>query len=58
MARSKSVTPRRRMASCQRGSARTAASHSTNSSSTMAGCAPGTCSHDSTRPSESDTTAS
>ena len=41
MARLKSVTPRLRMAACQRGSARTAASHSTNSSSTMAGWTPG-----------------
>ncbi len=35
MARLKSVTPRLRMASCQRGSARTAASHSKNSSNTI-----------------------
>src|SRR6185295_18796645 len=58
IARLRSVTPRLRMAACQRGSARTAASQSTNSSSTMAGWAPGTCSHARTRPSESDTTAS
>ena len=58
MVRLKSVTPRRRIASCQRGSARTAASHSPNSSSTMAGCTPGMCSQDSTRPRDSETTAS
>jgi len=58
MVRLRSVTPRLRRASCQRGSARTAASQSVNSSSTMAGWAPATCSHESTRPSESDTIAS
>ena len=58
MAREKSVTPRLRMASCQRGSARTAASHSKNSSKTIDGWTPGTGVHETTSPRVRDTTAS
>ncbi len=54
----KSVTPRRRIASCQRGSACTICSQEVNSSSMIGACTPGTGVNDSTDRSLSDTTAS
>ncbi len=58
IARSNSVMPRRRMASCQRSSARTMSSVAKNSSAMTGACTPGRARQESTVPSESDTTAS
>ena len=54
----KSVTPRLRIASCQRGSACTICSQAMNSSSMIGACTPGTAAKDSTDRSVSETTAS
>ena len=58
MVSEKSVTPRRRIASCQRGSACTIFSQALNSSSMIGACTPGTAAQDSTVPSVIETTAS
>ena len=55
---SKSVTPRRRIASCQRASFLTVSSVARNSSSMMAGWTPGTSRHRRTSPAVIETTAS
>ena len=54
----KSVTPRRRIASCQRGSAWTIRSQAMNSSAMIGACTPSTRRHDTTERSLSETTAS
>ena len=58
IASEKSSTPRRRIASCQRGSATTTASHDTNSSAMIGACTPGTSANETTSRAVSDTTAS
>jgi len=59
MAREKSVTPRARIASCQRGSARTSSSISTISAPpTYGGKHPGTARQEVTAPPVSETTPS
>src|SRR5688572_2193289 len=54
--RSRFVMPRAARASATRRSSRSASSHSWNSSTVMFGCSPGQCSHETTRPSVSETT--
>ena len=52
------MTPRLRMASCQRGSACTISSQAMNSSAMIGACTPGIGSQDTTVRSVSETTAS